>query len=107
MTTTLEERDRIIDKVAHEIVKRKLEAPAIMMLEMNKPLTFIASQSILVAMPILGAFIEPDKVEKLSELLKNEDNVELLIRRIEDLAEDRKGNSADEDRTHDMADADN
>ena len=39
-----EEAQKVIDEVATAIVKRRLETPAIMFFEMNKPITYIASQ---------------------------------------------------------------
>lgn len=83
-----EEIDSLFEKIALFVVKKRLVAPSIMMLELNKPLCFIASQSILTLMPFLGAFVGPSRVELLSEALKTPQNVERLIQRIEDLADE-------------------
>ena len=45
---TEEERDQVIEKWARKIVGKGLETPAILFLEMHKPLTFLASQGLLV-----------------------------------------------------------
>jgi hypothetical protein len=85
-----EERERLIDDLARKIVDRRLETPAIMFLEMHKPVAFLASQSMLVAAPFLAPMFGRDGVERYSRLFSSQDNVELLIRRIEDLADDRE-----------------
>jgi len=84
-----EERDKLIDELARKIVKRRLETPAILFLEMHKPITFLASQSLLAASPFLVPLFGRDGVRRYSRLFSTQENVELLIRRIEDLAEER------------------
>jgi len=75
--------------LARKIVSRRLETPAILFLEMHKPLAFLASQSVLVASPVLVPIFGREGVERYSQLLSTQENVELLIRRIEDLSEER------------------
>ena len=84
-----EERDRLIDELARKIVSRGLETPAILFLEMHKPVSFLASQSLLVASPFLAPIFGIEGVEKYSRLFGSQENVELLIRRIENLAEEK------------------
>lgn len=92
---TPEERDQMIDTLARKIVGRGMETPAIMFLEMNKPVSFLAGQSLLAASPFLVPLFGPEGVRKHSQLLSSPDGVELLIRRIEDLA-DEKGKGREE-----------
>lgn len=82
-----EERDRLIDELAQKIVDRRMETPAIMFLEMHKPVTFLASQSMLVASPFLVPLFGAEGVQRYSRLFSSVDNVELLIERIEDLSD--------------------
>ena len=84
-----EDRDRLIDELARKVVDRRLEMPAILFLEMHKPVTFVASQSILVVSPLLAPLFGRESIEGYSHLFSTQENVELLIRRIEDLAEER------------------
>jgi len=79
-----------IERLSERIVRRGLETPAILFLEMHKPLCFFASQGVLFAMPLLGAFLEPREVEQLARLLDSQDNVDRLIARIDDLAAARE-----------------
>jgi hypothetical protein len=81
-----EDREKLIDELAQKIVKRGMETPAIMFLEMHKPVSFLASQTMLVASPFLAPIFGFEGVERYSRLFSTQENVELLIRRIEDLA---------------------
>ena len=82
-------RDRAIERAARIIVERRLETPAVLLLESNRPLAFLAGQGVLMALPLIGSFIPPADVEALSRVLDSEDSLELLIRRIEQLAQER------------------
>lgn len=84
-----EDRDKLIDELAQKIVNRGLETPAILFLEMNKPVAFLASQTMLVAAPFLAPIMGIEGTQRYSSLFSTQENVELLIRRIEDLAADK------------------
>lgn len=84
-----EERDKLIDELARKVVDRRLETPAILFLEMHKPVTFLASQTMLVASPFLVPLFGLEGVQKYSRLFSTRENVELLIQRIENLADER------------------
>lgn len=83
---TVEQRDAIIESYAQKIVNRGMEIPAVMLLEVTKPVSFILSQATLVAGPVLYPFFGLDRVERFAGFLNSRANVELLIRRIEQLA---------------------
>lgn len=81
--------EALIDVVARKVVQRRLEVPAVFFLEMNKPLSFIMGQSLLVAMPFLAPILGIQRVEQLSQLLQERENVDRLIERIEELSQER------------------
>ncbi len=56
----------------------------ILFLETTKPLSFIASQGVLLLQPLLGSFFGESRVAEYAELLADRSNVEGLIRRLED-----------------------
>lgn len=84
-----DERNALVDRIARHIVARRLETPAVFLLETHKPLSFVASQAVLVAMPFLAPLVEVQKTAEFSRLLSDRANVELLISRIEELANER------------------
>jgi hypothetical protein len=83
---TDERRGEVIDSIARKIVGRHLETPAVLFLDMHKPLSFVASQAMLVGLPFLGVFFGAQPVADISKLLKDRENVEALIERIEEMS---------------------
>lgn len=84
-----EEASALADSIARYIVNRRLETPAVLFFEMHKPLSFLASQAAIVAMPFLGPLIGARRMADLSRLLSDRKYVELLISRIEEMAAER------------------
>jgi len=90
------ERDEMIEKIALNIHRRGLETPAILFLEMHKPLSFFASQTLIVTSPLIAPIVGFDRVSSASRLLESRDNVELLIQRLEQLASTRNRDRKEE-----------
>ena len=66
-----------------EIKKRKLEAPAIMLFEMHKPISYIGSQAAIVFSPFIVPFVGFDAVNNYSRLFSKRQNVERLLQVLE------------------------
>jgi hypothetical protein len=62
-----------------------METPAILFLEMHKPISFFASQGLIVSSPFVAPIVGLDNLRIAARLFEKRENVELLIRRIEDL----------------------
>jgi len=82
-----EERDRLLDRAAREVVRRRLEVPTILALELHRPLAFLSSQALVVFTPLLAPALGLETLQKLSHLLEERGNLDRLIDRIEELAE--------------------
>ena len=80
---TEEETQTLLDKAAAEVLKRKLNVPAILMLEMHKPLAFISANAAVAMAPFLVPFFGFDSVNDYSRLLQKRENIEALIKRLE------------------------
>ena len=78
-----ERRKEIIGKVAQEIVDRNLTTPAIFLLEMGKPLSFLGSQAMIAVNPFVQVFFPSRIYRELSVILENRKYVEMLITEIE------------------------
>lgn len=74
-----EETQKLLDKCADEIRRRRLEAPAILFLEMHKPLSNIFAHTSLAVAPFLVPLFGFDFINDYSNLLQKRDNVERLI----------------------------
>ena len=77
-----------IEKVAAKISQLGLETPAILMLEAHKPLTFFANQGLIFLAPILYPLFG-GKTERAAKFFEKRENVEALIKRIEQKADER------------------
>ena len=84
-----EERKRaVIEKLARAIVSRRLEAPATLFLELNRPLGFIYSQAAFFAQPFLSFFLSPADVQAAAEVLDDPKAMDLLLDTIGAMSED-------------------
>lgn len=83
---TPEDRDALIEKMAQRVERYGLYTPAILFLELNKPIAFLSSQAIILGSGALGPLFGMQNVQQVSKLLESRDNVERLIRRIEELS---------------------
>lgn len=90
---TAEQRELLIEKLARRVQRFGMEAPAILMLEMHKPLAFLASQTLILGSGILVPLFGLKNIQQYSKLLESRDHVEMLIRRIESFT-DAPRNSA-------------
>lgn len=80
-----EEITEFISTLAKAIVKKGMSVPAVMMLEMLKPLSFIGHSSLIVFAPILELIIDPVKMEKLQAVTADRERIEQLMISIENL----------------------
>ena len=81
-------KDQIIEKLARAIRGRRLESPAALFLELNRPIGFLMSQAAFFARPFLSFFLPPGEVEAAAEVLADRDAFEQLL--------DRLGQSSEE-----------
>ena len=80
---TPEEAEKLLDRIAEQVVRRRLEMPAALFFEMHRPLRFFAGQGLLLASPLLGAFFGLEELYKFSRLVEQPETVDRLIERIE------------------------
>jgi hypothetical protein len=80
---TEEETVALLDQAESEIRKRKLVTPAILALEMHKPLCFVGAHMAMASAPFLVPIFGFSFVNNYSRLLLKRENVEMLIQRLE------------------------
>jgi hypothetical protein len=78
------EADTDLECLVQAIRARKLVEPAIFILEMSKPLVGCAREIYKVGEPLMRMFVSPAFAPALERVLSSSENVELLIRRLED-----------------------
>ena len=78
-------KGEMIEKLARAIVSRRLEAPAVLLLELNRPLGFLLSQGAFLARPFVSFFLPPREVEAAAQVLDDPVAFDRLIARIDEL----------------------
>lgn len=96
LPTELSEAQRaaLVEDLARRVVARRLEVPAVLFLEMHKPIAFLGSQVLAVAAPILGALFGYANLQRLALFFQSPENVEALIQRIEAMSQEARTESS-------------
>lgn len=85
-----EDGEKILRRVADEIVSRRLTVPAIFLLESGRPLSFIGSQAMIVLEPFVQAIFDLPNYRKFALIMERRENVEKLITMIEVVNREQK-----------------
>lgn len=80
-------RDELVEQVAREIQLRGLTAPAVHFLEASRPYHALGSHAMLFFDPVLRSIFGGD-LAGASVLLADDDGIEQLIERLEELADE-------------------
>ena len=94
MTTAMRDRQqleerKVLARVLRAIIKRRLTALALFTLESLKPLSFIASQSLIVFGPLIRAVLSVADYDIFVRAIENRDNIEWMIQQLETVKERR------------------
>lgn len=84
---TEEKRIELLERIAQEIVERNLTAPAVFVLEVARPFTFIGSQGMVFLEPIIQSIFNWRNYTYVRKLLEDRKNLDELLLRIEDYDE--------------------
>lgn len=82
------EDQALLDRVAARVVELHMEVPAILALETAKPLTVIASQTLIFFEPMVQSLFRFSDYRRFAALVERRDVMEALIRRIESAADE-------------------
>jgi len=85
-----EDAERILKKLATEIVNRRLTVPAIFLLESCNPLSFIGGQAMIALEPFIHAIFDLPDYRKFALLIERRENVQRLITMIEIANQEQK-----------------
>jgi hypothetical protein len=77
-------RDELVEDVARRLRAWGLGAPAILLLQMHAPLSFLGSQLLFATQPFVGWLTGDRLIHDLAYLLEEPENVERLIARLEE-----------------------
>ncbi|MDG2093707.1 MAG: hypothetical protein P8J89_00355 [Phycisphaerales bacterium] len=98
-----ERQAEICDRVCKAVVKRGMTLPALMALEMSRPLNYVASQAIHFFTPIISVILDGPTIEEFATFLEQRGSVEYLCQRLEHW--DRVGPEAEEIESNQLPEA--
>ena len=73
----------IIDRLCREIVRRRMVTPALMVLEMSRPLNYLGAQAMHFFTPLIGAVTDTAGFEQMAQFLEKRGSIEFLCGRID------------------------
>jgi len=73
----------LIDRLCQGIARRRLTTPAILSLEMSRPLGFLAAQTIHFFSPFIGALTDRQEHREFAEFLEHRGAIDYLLERLE------------------------
>ena len=80
----LKEADyELLQKLAEAIVRRQMATPALLFLGSIRPLNYIGSQAMIFLRPFLAGLLNPEKYDRLSEIMERREGVGALMDAIE------------------------
>ena len=86
-TQTIWTENPFLDQVAASIEARGWQIPALLALEVGRPLTFLGSQFLWVAQPALSLLLPSQWIRQTAQLLEEPEAIEALIARLEEVRE--------------------
>lgn len=84
----------VLARFVDGLAARRLTAPAIFMLEASRPLSFVASQSLIFLKPIVQGLLGIRDYEVFAAAIENRDNLDWLVRELEAAEEGRRHGDA-------------
>jgi len=81
--TPTERQSELVDTVCKVVVRRQMVTPALMTLEMCRPLNFVAAQAMHFFRPIVSVVLDGPAIAEFADFLEQRGSVEYLCRRLE------------------------
>jgi hypothetical protein len=81
---TPEEYDELAKKIAKKIVERDLAVPAIIFLESIKPVSFLGSQMLVFANPVISLIVQSGDYYRFIRMVEDRENIEKITVAIEE-----------------------
>ena len=80
-----EVQKKALDSLCQGIIRRGLTTPAIIGVEMGRPLNFVGSQTMHFFTPLISAFVKAEQWTAVAEFLEHRGSVDWIRNRIEEL----------------------
>ena len=79
-----EQSEQLIEHLTQQISQWGLALPAIVFLQVTRPLSFLASQGLLLCQPLLSFVYDAPRIADYVDLLADRTNIDRLVARLEE-----------------------
>ena len=79
----------VLDKLARELARRGMCAPALFLFASVEPLSVVASQALAFVEPFVSVLLDVPEYEVFREAIEDRDNLRWMVDRLEELEEER------------------
>lgn len=83
-------QEQVVETVCREVVRRGMATPALLFLEVFRPMNYLGSQVMHFFRPLVTVVLDGEGYRHFSEFLENRSSVDVLRRRIEELEDLRR-----------------
>jgi len=78
----------VVDRLLREVVRRKMATPALMLLEMSRPLNYVTAQALHFFHPVATVVLNRAGYEQFVKFLEQRGSIDYLCRRLEQVEDD-------------------
>jgi hypothetical protein len=86
-----EQSEQLLEHLSQQIGRWRLTLPAIVLLQVTRPLSFIASQALLLCQPLISTFHDAPPIAGYVDLLADRANIDRLVARLEEESHTHRG----------------
>ena len=90
-----EQSEQLLEQLSQQICRWRLTLPAIVLLQVTRPLSFIASQALLLCQPLISTFYDAPQIAGYADLLADRANLDRLVARLEEDSRTHQGKEKD------------
>lgn len=83
----------IVDRLCKEVARRQMATPALLALEMSRPLNGLSAATMHMFQPIIAAVMSTDSYEQFALFLEHRGSIDYLCQRIEHFEKERKASN--------------
>ena len=81
----------IVERLCGEVVRRQMTMPALLALELSRPLNYLSAQAMHFFQPLAGVLVKPGDWDRFAGFLEKRGSIEHLLLRLEALEAERSG----------------
>jgi len=78
-----EVQSAVIEKLCKEVVRRRMATPALLMLEMSRPMNYVSAQFLHFVQPIVSTLVDGAEYQEFAAFLERRGSIEYICRRLE------------------------